>query len=338
MGNQDDGFPRENNNNNYNNNFPDSNCNNNNNYYNHNYPSLGGNDDNNFNPYSDGNDNNNNNNYNNNNFNFNNNNSLSFNNYSDYNSNPMILYDIWKSKVNTYNEYIDEGKFSYHAIKLKEGMHEILDGIPLIDRVIKDCMSNGDNEGRHNLLNIKCDMEQTCYRYECLMKDKKLEPFQSASEGNSRRYFFNKNKLFEEKEYVPFNNTEKENKFVSGLEKFGHSLKDGAFFVGRAIKNTTVSGYNYVKEKISDEPSNSNNDNNNESSTYRENRSNISKSYYNENNFNNNSNNNSNNEKSSRSFGDYFGFGHNSKNSNNNNNNNNYGNDNNSNNNNSGGF
>ena len=59
------------------------------------------------------------------------------------------------------------------------------------------------------------------------MKVKKLEPFKCASEGNSRRYFFKKNQLFEKKEYVSFNNTEKENKFVSGFEKFRHSIKDG---------------------------------------------------------------------------------------------------------------
>jgi hypothetical protein len=60
---------------------------------------------------------------------------------------------------------------------------------------------------------------------------------------------------------VPFNNTIKENKIVSVLEQFGSSLRNGAFIVGR--KNTIVSGYNYAKEKVLDEPSNSNNDNNN---------------------------------------------------------------------------
>ena len=35
-------------------------------------------------------------------------------------------------------------------------------------------MSNRDNEGRHNLSNIKAAMEQTCFRFECLMKGKKI--------------------------------------------------------------------------------------------------------------------------------------------------------------------
>ena len=43
-----------------------------------------------------------------------------------------------------------------------------------------------------------------------IQKIEKIEPFRSAFDGNSRRYLFNKDTLFEEKEYVPFNNTDKE--------------------------------------------------------------------------------------------------------------------------------
>jgi hypothetical protein len=205
----------------------------------------------------------------------------------------LIIYDTWQRKVKTYNEYIDEGKFSYHSTKLKEGIQEILDSFPVIDRVMKECMTKGDIEGRHHLTNIRADMEQTCYRYECLQNGKEIEPFRSACDGNLRRYSFNRKALLEEKKYVPFNNTDKkENKFVSGLEKVGSSLKNGAFFVGRKIKQTSESGYNYVKDKMSDEPSNSNKDS--KSNPEKKDVDINDKSHS-----NNNSNNNNNNNKNS---------------------------------------
>ena len=35
---------------------------------------------------------------------------------------------------------------------------------------------------------------------------------------------------------------------MSGLEKFGNTIKEGAFYVGRKIKDAAVGGYDYVKE------------------------------------------------------------------------------------------
>jgi len=190
----------------------------------------------------------------------NNNLGSSNNNYGNNNSDPMMLTDIWKDKLQTLNSYINEGKFSFHTAKLKDGIHGILEAFPIIDRVMNDCMSSGDNNGRHNLSNVKADMEQTCWRFECMTKGKKVESFRSAFEGNNRRYFFNKNTLFEEKDYVPYNNTDTEKKELTGMQKFGHALKDSVMKVGTSIKNTTVRGYNYVREKITDEPSQQNNE------------------------------------------------------------------------------
>ena len=221
--NQNDGFPMGNNdgfprNNNYNNNF--NNQNNNNPFLNNNPYELEE-----TNPYAD-------NNY--------NNYSSNNNNYSNNNSDALMLVDIWKNKIKTYNSYIEEGKFSYHATKLKEGINDILNNLSLIDDKIKQCMERGDDQGRRNLSFIKQDMEQTCFRYQCLKNDKKLEPFKSAFEGNTRRYFFDRENLFKEKKYIPYSHVEKENKVLTGLEKFGHTLKDGAFFVGKKIKNAAV--------------------------------------------------------------------------------------------------
>ena len=242
-----DNFPGSNsfpNNNNFptNNNFPNNNNFNNSNFgqnnYNNNNPY---NNYNNNNPYNNSNNNMNSNPYNNN-FSYNNMN----NNFSNNNSDPVYLCDMWRQKLNVYNGYIGEGKFSYHANKLKEGIKEILDSFSTIDNAMNNCFN--DNS-RMNLSMVKSDMEQTVYRYECLKNDKKVEPFHSAFDGNSRKYFFNAQNLFSQKEYIPYSRVEQENQVISGLEKFGTAIKEGAFFVGNKIKDAAVGGYDFVKEK-----------------------------------------------------------------------------------------
>ena len=168
------------------------------------------------------------------------------NNFSNNNSDPVYLCDMWRQKLNIYNGYIGEGKFSYHANKLKEGIKEILDSFSTIDNAMNNCFN--DNS-RMNLSMVKSDMEQTVYRYECLKNDKKVEPFHSAFDGNSRKYFFNAQNLFSQKEYIPYSRVEQENQVISGLEKFGTAIKEGAFFVGNKIKDAAVGGYDFVKEK-----------------------------------------------------------------------------------------
>ena len=169
-----------------------------------------------------------------------------YNSYSNNFSSSTNLIDTWKQKIKTYNSYIEEGKFSYHSNKLKEGIKEILDSFPSIDKAINEC---NDNSNRRDLTYIKYDMEQTCHRYECLKNDKKVEPFMSAFDGNNRRYSYNGANLFKEKEYIPYAYVEKENKVLSGLERFGNTIKDGACLVGQKIKDAAVGGYDYVKDK-----------------------------------------------------------------------------------------
>ena len=233
---QNDGFPMKNNNNDG---FPMQNNNfNSNNFVN----SNSGPSNYNNNPYNAQNNFNNNNN----NFGYQQFNSFPNNNYSSNNTDPNTLIEIWKPKIKTYNGYIEEGKFSYHSIKLKEGIKEILNSFNTIDNAMNQCFS--DNI-RRNLANVKSDMEQTCYRYECLRNDKKVEPFHSAFDGNSRKYFFDAKNMFNEKEYIPYSKVEQENNFISGLEQFGNAVKDGAIFVGQKIKDAAVGGYDFVKEK-----------------------------------------------------------------------------------------
>ena len=236
-----DGFPRDNNQNNFNNNFNNNNFNNNN---------FNNNNDNNYNPYNNiMNSNNNNNNFNYNNFSDNNNNY----NFSNNSSSSNFPIETWKQKIRTYNTYIGEGKFSFHASKLKEGIKEILDTFPAIENAINQSFNDND---KRDLSFIKSDMEQTCYRYECLKIDKKIEPFYSAFDGNSKKYFVNYPGLFKEKEYIPYSHVEQENQILSGLEKFGGAIKDGAFFVGQKIKDAAVGGYDFVKEKWDERGSN----------------------------------------------------------------------------------
>ena len=248
MQNNNSGFPMQNNNDGFpkndNNNFNFNNNNNYNNFNNYNHSNSGPSNFNyNNNPYNAYNSFNNDNNY-----GYNKNNSFSYNNNNNFSSpsDPNTLVDTWRQKIRTYNGYIGEGKFSYHAIKLKEGIKEILDSFHIIDNAMNQCFN--DNT-RRNLANVKSDMEQTCFRYECLKNDKKVEPFQSAFDGNSRKYFFDASNIFKEKEYIPYSNVEQENKVISGLERFGGAIKDGALFVGGKIKDAALGGYDFVKEK-----------------------------------------------------------------------------------------
>ena len=144
MGNN-DGFPGNNNNNynSYNNSNNDNNPYDDNNPYNDNNNPYNNDNNNSYNPYEEK--------PNNpfSNFNNSNNNFPYNNNYSSYNTESMMLVESWKSKIKTINKYIDEGKFSYHSTKAKEGIKDILNNIDLIDDKIKQSMERGDEQGRN---------------------------------------------------------------------------------------------------------------------------------------------------------------------------------------------
>ena len=52
-----------------------------------------------------------------------------------------------------------------------------------------------DNNAYNIVRNMKLDAEQTCARYEDLVKRKLPQPFQSSFCGNNRQYNFDKNKI-----------------------------------------------------------------------------------------------------------------------------------------------
>ena len=267
------------NNNNFNNNYNNRNINMNN-FNNYNY------NNNNFN--NNFNNNNNNSNYNRTNTNYNNRfNNNNFNNNNNFSRQTMDTYDIQSFKQTLgnrlllLNSWIDDGRYSFNSGKLKEGIIEIIKEIPKCEYMMNKCQLNNDKRGYETARNMRMDMEQTCSRYEDLMNNRRIEPFYSAFSGNSRQYYFNKAYMFgNQNNIVPMNNFEDYYKGRSGsgsgsnsnfnsnygeqnyqekevtiedrLSNFGNTFKEGLFFVGGKIKNTAVSGYNFVKDKFND--------------------------------------------------------------------------------------
>ena len=77
-----------------------------------------------------------------------------------------------------------------------------------------------NNQGRRDMVNIRNDMEQTLYRYDNLMKGKKIEPFQSDFNGNNKRYEFNPKTFYSVSHYTRYNSFDHESKFESTMNKF----------------------------------------------------------------------------------------------------------------------
>ena len=257
-------------------NTPYNNFANNNNNYNK-FQHINNNNNNNYNQFN--NNNNlyksptyNNSNYNNYNNNFKNNNN--FSSYSDYSLEAKYYKRILGNKLLQLNKWINEGKYSFNSGKLKEGIQEILNEISHCNNMMRDYQSKGDKKAFETIRNMRMDIEQTCARYEALMNDKKLDPFYSSFSGNTRQYYFDKNNMFGLKEdnisgIGNFDNyykssglvgpsdygyqdyeKEKEKTFGDKISDFGNDVKDGFVKFGTAVKNTAVSGYEFIKKKI----------------------------------------------------------------------------------------
>ena len=294
-------FPNYNNsynnkNNNMNINFNKINNNNNNNRNNNSHNNFNRN----INYNNNINNNNCNNQYNNNN-NFNNNNAINYNcansnynnrnvnnnknyNFSSQNNNNLMDFISYKKTLGNrllqLNSWINEGKYSYNFCKLKEGILEIINEIPKCENKMNKCRIYNDKKGYEIMRNMKMDMEQTCSRYEELVNDREVEPFNSSFFGNSRQYYFNKRQMFGNKQnsipndfndYYNNNNYENSNQNSYGvsynrknyderevsvedkLMEYGGKVKDGLCFVGGKIKDTAISGFNFVKDKINED-------------------------------------------------------------------------------------
>ena len=264
---------------------PNQNCNYSNNIGINNYNNQNYNINNNYNSNS------NNNNYNINNYNnsSNCNNNNGPNNYSNNNYNDTFDIISFKqtlgNKLLQLNAYIDEGKFSFNSGKLKQGIIEIINEILKCEYMMNRCQLNKDRKGYEIVRNMKMDIEQTCSRYENLMKDRRVEPFCSSFSGNHKQYYFDKSALLGSQEnnltmnnfneyyknqpdfcytgIIPGQNSnyKKESTIEDRLIDYGSKVKDGLFFVGGKIKDTAISGFNFVKEKFNDDGKDNNSNN-----------------------------------------------------------------------------
>ena len=239
------------------NNFISSSINNNNNNFG------------NFNNFNDNNVNNSNNINNINNYNNNNNMNQSFNPYEDQNLNdingkynisfqenvnPLELKTKWENDLYEYNNWIDFGKYSFYANQLKTKMIEIINILPKIENLINRYTYSNEDSYKEIILGIRNNMEQTLYRYKRIMNGENTEKYKSFFEGNKKRYYVNTNiNSF-------FNQTKQEvhkvNYNVEEPKNLGDKIKEGLFNFGKTIKEGAISGYDYVKEKISGDNNN----------------------------------------------------------------------------------
>ena len=158
--------------------------------------------------------------------------------------NPENIKNIWREKIRIYNEYIDEGKYSLNSDKMKEGINELMENIsPMENLIIQYSMIN-NHLGRHYIVNIRNDMEQTIYRYENLMRNNDVEPFFSSFDGNLKRYNINNPNIYKNNN----NNSLKKSKI--------EMIKNGIYNFGNLIKEKSINGYEFVKEQINKEEKN----------------------------------------------------------------------------------
>ena len=152
-----------------------------------------------------------------------------------YRSDPALFQNKWKEKISALNKWIKEGKASKNFDNLKQGISQILIGLDEIEEIILNCIKIGDEDGRVKVSNIKSDMEQTCYRFECLIQGKKVEKFKSAFDGNGKKYYFYKPNLLEENINMNINVIEQDQKKEKKMKKFGRAIKNGFKKVGQKL-------------------------------------------------------------------------------------------------------
>ena len=220
-------------------------------------------------------------------------NQFNYNNDIDgYNKEIYIYKNNWTSKISLYNDWMNRGFNDKNESQLKIGIKNIIYEYDKIESLLQEYNQKGDFESVSTILKIKSDMNQTCYRYERLIKNQSYENFYSAFDGNIQLYTFNKDLLLS---YLDTNDqNDQNNKYVEGIKKFGGKIKKGIFTAGKAVKDKTIKGLNFVKDKVNKDK----NDNftyNNQNNLNRQNNYSNVYDYSNSNDFNYNINNNINN-------------------------------------------
>ena len=212
-------------------------------------------------------------------------------------NNATFLYKhSWVVKISLYNQWMNYDSTDTNLQQLKSAIKNLINEYDKIESLLQKYNREEDFESVSIISKLKSDMDQTCYRFEKLISNQPYEDFYSAFDGNNTVYCFNKEFILSYLE----NSENNDNKYFAGLKKIGGVMKKGIFAAGKVVKETTVKGINYVKEKVHKDNNISNrynNKNNINDFTY------SSDNYYNQNynnynhqnNYNNNQFNNFNN-------------------------------------------
>ena len=205
---------------------------------------------------------------------------------------PIKEKNKWCHKIYHYNKIIDEekGGICYND-ELKNGMQEFTEALNIINLYISQYSIANDVDTKDMFIKVRNDMEMTLFRYNQLLNNKEVIPFYSAFDGNKIRY---DEKYYNESYYQSIKESEEkktEDIEESKISIYGNKIKDGLFNIGSAIKEKTLDGYDYIRDKLKG----------NNKSMYSYDYNNPNSNYYsaiygeNNNNNNNNDNNNQNN-------------------------------------------
>ncbi len=203
---------------------------------------------------------------------------------------PIKEKNKWCHKIYHYNKIIDEekGGICYND-ELKNGMQEFTEVLNIINLYISQYSIANDVDTKDMFIKVRNDMEMTLFRYNQLLNNKEVIPFYSAFDGNKIRY---DEKYYNESYYQSIKESEEkktEDIEESKISIYGNKIKDGLFNIGSAIKEKTLDGYDYIRDKLKG------NNKSMYSYDYNNPNSNYYSAIYGENNNNNYDNNNQNN-------------------------------------------
>ena len=164
---------------------------------------------------------------------------------------PIKEKNKWCNKIKYYNKIIDEerGTICFND-ELKNGMYEFTEALNIINLYISKYSIANDVDTKDMFIKVRNDMEMTLFRYNLLLNKKEVIPFYSAFDGNKIRY---DEKYYNEYYYQSMNNiNENKNEDIeeSKISIYGNKIKNGIFSFGSAIKEKTLDGYDYIRDKI----------------------------------------------------------------------------------------
>ena len=165
---------------------------------------------------------------------------------------PINEKNKWCYKIHHYNNIIDNergGGICFND-ELKNGMQEFTEALHIINLYISKYSIANDTDTKDMFIKVRNDMEMTLFRYNLLLNKKEVIPFYSAFDGNKIRYDEN---YYNEKYYQEMK--ENEGNKIDDIEEsklsiYGNKIKDGIFSFGSVIKEKTLDGYDFIRDKI----------------------------------------------------------------------------------------